>query len=204
MQVERRSSAAPRDPSNLVWRGNWVHHNIGNGLWMDYNVRNVTFEDNLIEDNTAIGIFYEVSWDGIIRHNVVRNNAAKHAGKSCFWGAQIHVNDSQNVEIYGNLVRSTDGSNGICAVDIDRTATAPASTKVADLFVHDNVVRVRRSSMTGLVGRTAAYRHHSQQPIREQHVLRHHHLRASIGPGARIRSPGAPGATSGTTPLEAA
>jgi parallel beta-helix repeat protein len=143
--------------SNLVWRGNWVHHNTGNGLWMDYNVRSVRFEDNLVEDNTGIGIFYEVSWDGIIRRNVVRNNASTYAGKSCFWGAQIHVINSQNVEIYGNTVRSTDGSNGICAVDIDRTATAPAATKVADLFVHDNVVRVRRSSMTGLVGRTAAF-----------------------------------------------
>jgi parallel beta-helix repeat protein len=143
--------------SNLVWRGNWVHHNIGNGLWMDYNVHNVTFEDNLIEDNTAIGIFYEVSWDGIIRNNVVRNNAATYAGKSCYWGAQIHVINSQKVEIYGNHVRSSDGTNGICAVDIDRTATAPASTKVTDLFVHGNVVRMRRSSMTGLVGRSGAY-----------------------------------------------
>lgn len=143
--------------SKLVWRGNWVHHNIGNGLWMDYNVRNVTLEENLVEDNTAIGIYYEVSWNGIIRNNAVRNNASIYAGKSCFWGSQIHVNNSQNVEIYGNTVRSTDGANGICAVDIDRTATAPASTKVADLYVHDNVVRMRLSSHTGLVGRAASY-----------------------------------------------
>jgi parallel beta-helix repeat protein len=143
--------------SNLVWRGNWVHHNTGHGLWMDYNVRNVTFEDNLIEDNTGIGIFHEVSWDAIIRHNVIRNNAAMYVGKSCYHGAQIQVLNSQNVEIYGNTVRSTDGSNGICAVDIDRPATAPASTKVANLFVYDNEVRMRLSGSTGMVGRAAAY-----------------------------------------------
>ena len=80
-----------------------------------------------------------------------------YVGKSCYHGAQIHVINSQNVEIYGNTVRSTDGSNGICAVDIDRPATAPAATKVADLFVHDNEVRMRLSATTGLVGRAASY-----------------------------------------------
>ena len=142
--------------SNIVWRGNWVHDNIGNGLWIDTNVRNVTFESNTIENNTAIGIFYETSFDAVIRNNVLRNNAAEFAGKSCFWGSQIHLNDSQNVEIYGNTVESSDGSNGICAVDIDRAT--PGSSKVANLYVHDNTVRVRLNGTTGLVGgRAAAY-----------------------------------------------
>ena len=88
---------------------------------------------------------------------MVRNNAAIYVGKSCYHGAQIQVLNSQNVEIYGNTVRSTDGSNGICAVDIDRPATAPAATKVANLYVHDNEVRMRLSATTGLVGRAAAF-----------------------------------------------
>ena len=142
---------------DLVWRSNWVHHNTGNGLWMDYNVHNVTFDDNLVEDNTAIGIFYEVSWDGVIRYNVVRNNASMYAGKSCYWGAQIHVNNSHAVEIYGNTVRSSDGTNGICAVDIDRSSTTVAPTQVTDLHVHDNEVRMRLAATTGLVGRPASY-----------------------------------------------
>jgi parallel beta-helix repeat protein len=141
--------------SNLVWRGNWVHDNTGRGLWMDTNVRNVTIESNTIENNTSHGIFYETSWDAVIRNNVVRNNAAEYAGKSCAWGAQIHVNDSQNVEIYGNKVASSDGSNGICALDIDRTT--PGSNKVANLYVHDNVVQVRLTGTTGLTGRPGSY-----------------------------------------------
>jgi parallel beta-helix repeat protein len=144
--------------SNLVWRGNWVHDNTGNGLWMDTYVRNVTFEMNTIENNSSGGIFYETSWDGVIRNNVVRNNAAEFAGKSCYSGAQIHVNDSQNVEIYGNTVASSDGSNGICAVDIDRTVgPSTTSNKVANLYVHDNVISVRLSGNTGLVGRPSSY-----------------------------------------------
>jgi hypothetical protein len=68
------------------------------------------------------------------------------------------LNDSQNVEIYGNTVVSSDGSNGICAVDIDRTVIQSASAKVANLYVHDNVVKMRLSSTTGLVGRSNAYK----------------------------------------------
>jgi parallel beta-helix repeat protein len=143
--------------SNIVWRGNWVHDNTGRGLWVDTNVRNVIFRKNTIESNTSHGIFYETSWHAVIRNNVVRNNAAEYAGKSCYWGAQIHVNDSQNVEIYGNTVASSDGSNGICVVDIDRTAGTSASNKVANLYVHDNVVKMRLSGTTGLTGRPSSY-----------------------------------------------
>ena len=68
--------------SNIVWRGNWVHDNTGHGLWMDTYVRNVTFEGNTIENNSSGGIFYETSWDGLIRNNVVRNNAAENCSVS--------------------------------------------------------------------------------------------------------------------------
>jgi parallel beta-helix repeat protein len=141
--------------SNIVFRRNRVHDNTGMGLWVDTNVRHVSFRRNTVENNTSIGIFYETSWDAVIRNNVVRNNAAMYASKSCFSGGQIHLNDSQNVEIYGNTVASSDGSNGICAVDIDRTT--PGSSKVANLYVHDNVVKVRLTGTTGLVGRPSSY-----------------------------------------------
>jgi hypothetical protein len=138
-----------------VFRGNWVHDNTGIGLWIDTNVRNVIFEMNTVENNSSIGIFYETSFGAIIRNNTLRNNASYYAGKSCYWGSQIHVNDSQGVEIYGNTVNSSNGSNGICAVD--GTRTTPGSSKVANLYVHDNVVKMRLSSTVGLVGRSTAY-----------------------------------------------
>jgi parallel beta-helix repeat protein len=143
------------DSSNILFRGNWVHDNTGVGLWIDTNVRNVTFEMNTVENNSIIGIFFETSFDAVIRNNTLRNNDAVDAGKSCFAGSQIHVNDSQNVEIYGNTVDSSNGSNGICAVDGDRTT--PGSDKVANLYVHDNVVKMRLSSTVGLVGRSRAF-----------------------------------------------
>jgi hypothetical protein len=142
--------------SNLVFRGNQVHDNTGIGLWIDTNVRHVTFARNRIENNSSIGILYETSFDAIIRNNTLRNNASDYAGKSCSWGSQIHVTDSQGVEIYGNTVDSSNGSNGICAVDGDRTT--PGSDRVANLYVHDNVVKMRLSSTVGLVGRSTAHR----------------------------------------------
>jgi Right handed beta helix region len=142
--------------TNLVIRANQVHDNTGIGLWIDTSVRHVTFARNRIEKNSSIGILYETSFDAIIRNNTLRNNASDSAGKSCSWGAQIHVNDSQGVEISGNTVDSSNGSNGICAVDANRTT--PGSDKVANLYVHDNVVKMRLSSTVGLVGRSTAYR----------------------------------------------
>jgi hypothetical protein len=40
-------------------------------------------------------------------------------------------------------------------VDIDRTT--PGSSKVADLNVQDNVIKVKLSGTSGLVGRSASY-----------------------------------------------
>jgi parallel beta helix pectate lyase-like protein len=141
--------------TNLVFRGNVIHDNTGRGLWMDTNVSGVTIENNSIYGNTTDGVFIETSYSAVIQHNILRNNAVAYARKSCYWGAQIQLNDSQNVEIYGNDVRSSIDTNGICAVDIARTTIG--SDHVANLSVHDNVVRMQRPAMTGLVGRASAY-----------------------------------------------
>jgi parallel beta-helix repeat protein len=143
--------------TNLVIRGNWVHDNTVHGLHVDTNVRNVTIETNTIENNSYTGILYETSWNAVIRNNVLRNNASLYAGKSCFWASQIHLNDSQDVEIYGNTVTASNGANGICAVDIDRNVDSATSNRVANLNVHDNVIKVNLSGTSGLVGRSTSF-----------------------------------------------
>jgi parallel beta-helix repeat protein len=141
--------------SGVVWRGNWVHDNIGNGIWSDGNVHDVLYEDNLVEGNTGHGIFHEISWEATIRNNVVRNNADGSAGRSCYWGSQIDLNDSRNVDIYGNTVSSAAGSNGICLVDSARSVTNSSPASLANIDVHNNTVRLSGSAMTGLVGDAA-------------------------------------------------
>ncbi|MFI7118090.1 right-handed parallel beta-helix repeat-containing protein [Amycolatopsis sp. NPDC049868] len=55
-------------------RGNWVHHNHGAGLWADTNNNDFLIEDNLIEDNEAEALFYEISYNVVVRGNTFRRN----------------------------------------------------------------------------------------------------------------------------------
>jgi hypothetical protein len=54
--------------------GNWIHGNHGPGIWADTNNNDVLIEKNVIEDNDGIAIFYETSYNAIIRDNVIRRN----------------------------------------------------------------------------------------------------------------------------------
>jgi hypothetical protein len=55
-------------------RGNWIHGNHGPGIWADTNNNDVLIEQNLIEDNDYTAIFYETSYNAVIRDNVIRRN----------------------------------------------------------------------------------------------------------------------------------
>jgi parallel beta-helix repeat protein len=139
----------------LVWRGNWVHDNYGPGIWSDINVREALYENNLVQNNTGSGIFHEISWYGTIRNNVVRDNATDYVGKSCAWAAQIHMNNAQHVEVYGNTVSAPRGGNGICAVDMDRTDPSYCPTALGDISVHDNTLKLPGRSRSGFAGDAA-------------------------------------------------
>jgi hypothetical protein len=58
----------------LIVRNNHSHHNNGPGLWTDIDNINTLYEHNLVEHNTAVGIFHEVSYEATIRHNTVLHN----------------------------------------------------------------------------------------------------------------------------------
>lgn len=137
--------------TGVVWRNNNVHDNIGHGIWSDGNVRGALYEGNTVVNNSGSGIFHEISWDAIIRNNIVANNDAENIGRSCWWGANILINTSANVEVYGNTVTASNGSNGICAVSGERGEVAPYPTVVANFYAHDNIVSMTGSGTSGLV-----------------------------------------------------
>jgi parallel beta-helix repeat protein len=141
--------------SHIVWRNNHVHHNIGPGIWSDGNVRFVLYEGNLVEENRGPGIFHEISWDATIRDNVARGNATNAIGRSCWWGSQIHVNTSQNVDIVDNIVRTESGANGICLVDANRPQVSPFPTDLANIDVRGNWITLGGTANAGLVGQAA-------------------------------------------------
>jgi hypothetical protein len=128
-------------------RNNWgVHDNHGVGLWADTNNNDFLIEKNLIEDNDDEGVFYEISYNLILRDNVLRRNALMKGKEFADRGDNFPVGsvylseaggDSRvpartaKIDIYGN----TFGNNwsGITAWEnADRFCNSPANTSSGD------------------------------------------------------------------------
>jgi hypothetical protein len=55
-------------------RDNWVHDNRGAGVWADTDNNDFLIENNLFENNDAEALFYEISYNAVIRDNTFRGN----------------------------------------------------------------------------------------------------------------------------------
>ncbi len=146
----------------LILRGNRSSSNTGRGFWTDYDNLNATYENNIVENNTEMGIFHEVSCAAVIRNNVLRGNNTSMAGKSLWNGAQIYTRSSKDVQIYGNDVTAVGaGTHGISirVGDAPYTAVNCGTVQGQNIAVHDNVVRLDATTpdLHGVVGATAGY-----------------------------------------------
>ena len=83
----------------MTFRNNFVHHNVGDGIWYDCNTSNALIEGNRVEDNGRDGIFFEASNGATIRNNTLRRNA----------GDAVLISMSQNAEIYNNVLEANVG-----------------------------------------------------------------------------------------------
>lgn len=135
--------------NGLEVRGNWVHHNTGNGLWTDGDNIDVIYEDNLVEYNTKIGIFHEISYDAVIRNNTVQFNTPG-IGESVWHGAQIHLQTSKNTEVYGNTIKGV--ANGIGIVDSNRIGGIYGPWETKNNSVYNNDIQMGVGATTGAVG----------------------------------------------------
>ena len=123
-------------------RGNWIHANHGPGIWADSNNNDFLIEHNLIEDNDGSAIFYETSYNAIIRDNTLRrNNLVEGKGFADrgdnFPAAAIYVSESggdprvpartDKIDIYRNVFE--DNWSGITLWEnADRFCNSPANT----------------------------------------------------------------------------
>ena len=82
--------------ANVVFRNNFFHHNAGAGIWYDSDNTSGLVENNRVEDNGWIGVFYEISGGGIIRNNTIRRNGE----------AGVFLGTSKNTEIHHNILDS--------------------------------------------------------------------------------------------------
>jgi hypothetical protein len=126
----------------VVFRRNHVHDNNGPGLWCDIDCRNVVYEENLVENNRDIGIFHEISFNAVIRRNILRHNGSDERG--WFWGADVLVAASQDVEVSGNTLIVAPGRCGIMLVDQGRRSSDGRTYKT-----HRNTVRANEITFEG-------------------------------------------------------
>jgi hypothetical protein len=131
----------------VVFRRNHVHDNIGPGLWCDIECRDVVYEGNLVERNHDAGIFHEISYQAIIRDNVLRYNGFGH--RKWFWGPEILVAASQDVEVYGNTLTVAVGGCGIVLVDQGRAMKTGGRHKTRDNKIYDNVTTFEGEARAG-------------------------------------------------------
>lgn len=124
---------------DLTVSDNYVHHNEGPGLWTDIDNLRTIYENNRVEDNGHAGIFHEISYDAVIRNNIVLRNGT--AFGVWLWGAQIQIAGSRNVEVHNNTVTvSAQGGNGIALIQQNRGSGKFGTWLTRDNWVHDNVV----------------------------------------------------------------
>lgn len=123
-------------------RNNWIHGNHGPGIWVDTNGNDFLIEHNLIENNDGEAIFYEASYNAIIRDNTLRrNNIVGGQGfvdrDDNFPSAAIYLSESggdprvpartDKIEVYGNTLE--DNWSGITLWEnADRFCNSPANS----------------------------------------------------------------------------
>lgn len=140
---------------DLTVRRNSIHDNLGEGLWCDIDCVNSIYENNTVGNNAGGGIAYEISYRAVIRNNVVRNNGMPSS--TWLWGAQILVQNSRDVEIYGNTVEvAPDRGNGIGIIQQNRGSGSLGPHIATNNYVHNNVI-IHRRSPRGANGQVADY-----------------------------------------------
>ncbi|NYD43066.1 right-handed parallel beta-helix repeat-containing protein [Nocardioides panaciterrulae] len=85
--------------------GNYVHHNYGPGLWADTDDVGFLFRHNYISDNDGEGLFYEISYNALIRDNTFARNGwtiGREEGSDFPTGA-IYLSEAGSDVRAGNL-----------------------------------------------------------------------------------------------------
>jgi hypothetical protein len=140
--------------TNLIVQSNYVHDNNGPGLWTDTNNVGTLYEGNSVINNLNEGIKHEVSYSAIIRNNTVKGNG--NTATTWLWNSQIEVQNSSDVEVYGNSVEiPVLGGNGIGLINQNRGSGALGPWVAANNYVHDNTVtHLGKNGRSGLVDDT--------------------------------------------------
>jgi len=132
--------------TNLTIRNNYSHDNSGEGFHTDGDSASVLYEYNHTKNNTNAGILHEISWDAIIRYNLLEDESAvfpQYATDSTsLWvNYGIGILNSSNIQVYGNTITNcTNGVGAVLAVRNNSTVGPHAGQPhlLQNLDFHDN------------------------------------------------------------------
>jgi hypothetical protein len=114
------------------WTGNLIaRSNQAPGLWCDLDCHNVEIDNNYIHHTGKAGIFYEVSFDGRIHHNVMHENGWSERR------ADLRIGNSPGTEAWGNIIA---WSYTPMAVEMSDRSDVAGANDVRNVWVHDNFV----------------------------------------------------------------
>jgi hypothetical protein len=126
-----------RADERLMIHGNWVHSNVGNGIWLDINNHHAQISANVIENNYGSGVFDELSSGTRIQGNIIRWNRLGNLATGYWGGAEILVANSQAGEVFGNDVTISGTSRGVVLIYEQARSEFPTR----DYVVRDNTFR---------------------------------------------------------------
>lgn len=133
------------ETSDLVVRSNYVHDNNGTGLWTDIGAVGTLYEKNTVVRNKRNGIQHEISYGGVIRYNVVKDNGS--IPTSSLWYSQILLQASSGVQVYDNTIEVAAGyGNGIGIMNESRGQGKYGPYVAANNSIHSNTITYLGSS----------------------------------------------------------
>jgi hypothetical protein len=140
------------ESAGTVVRGNWSHHNTGDGWWFDWNNAGATVEGNVFEHNSRYGLFYEASFDARIMANAFLGN-----GSDDGTGAGLWITTSKNVEV-GHNVFAGNHTWSLALVSTDRGVSERYGVReTVNLHVHDNAFTLADDRVGVAFGSTDVY-----------------------------------------------
>ena len=146
--------------TNLIVRNNYSHDNNGPGFHTDTDNLNVLYEYNHTKNNKNGGIDHEVSWNAIIRYNLLEEETSVTSNvtnPTSIWNQNaISVLNSSNVQVYGNTINnSTNGIAGVFEAGRGNSTHGPYTGQpylLQNLDVHDNTLFQISNNAAGIVG----------------------------------------------------
>ena len=137
--------------TNLRVLNNYVHDNLGSGLWTDIDNKNTTYRLNRVDHNAGEGIQHEISYDALIEKNTVRWNGSPP--RVSLWSAQIALQNSSNVIVRDNIVVVSAGAgNGITVINQERGAgDYGPRLAVGNQVIHNTVTYEGSGGASGLM-----------------------------------------------------